>query len=170
MPVAEVTDAASYFDSNLVPGATYLYRVRARNYAGSTGYSAEASVTLPSTGLAPALPVANLRLWLKADFGVAGSVGLWPDQSGRGNHARQTNTGQQPRVVPDAVSGQPVLRFDGAKSNVVGLPDFMNGAAEGEVIAVLSAAANSISPPSGLWRLGTASSVASAYPADTHER
>jgi predicted phage tail protein len=48
-------NASSYNDSNLNPGTTYYYRVRAYNAAGNSGYSNVASITTSQT--APAAPL-----------------------------------------------------------------------------------------------------------------
>jgi len=61
--------------------------------------------------------VTGLQLWLRADAGVPSGYGdLWEDQSGRNNHASQFFGTAIPRVVPSAVNGLPVLRFDGNDS------------------------------------------------------
>lgn len=45
------TNASSYSDSGLLPGKTYYYRVKAFNALGESGYSNEASVSLPRLGM-----------------------------------------------------------------------------------------------------------------------
>ncbi|MGI8967266.1 MAG: DUF4457 domain-containing protein, partial [Limisphaerales bacterium] len=58
----------------------------------------------------------ELALWLKADVVAAngdGTVSLWPDQSGNNNHAIQSNTVSMPVLVPNAINGKPVVRFNG---------------------------------------------------------
>jgi len=71
------------------------------------------------------IPLANLKLWLKADAGITkdGSnyVSQWDDMSGNGNHAVQSTGGSQPLWVDNQLNGKPVLRFDG-------IDDFMNSA------------------------------------------
>jgi len=73
----------------------------------------------------PAAAVASPRddgvvLWLDADQpktitkDAAGRISRWADKSGSGNHAVQAELTLQPRYVPDALGGKPVVRFDGA--------------------------------------------------------
>ena len=60
----------------------------------------------------------GLVLWLKASDGVAtnldGTVSDWADASLNLNDAAQHTAGLAPLLVPNAVNGQPALRFDGA--------------------------------------------------------
>jgi hypothetical protein len=65
---------------------------------------------------AQSIPTAGLQLWLRADVGVDtlnGTVSRWHDQSGSGNDAIQASASRQPVLVPGALNGKPVLRFDG---------------------------------------------------------
>ncbi|MBO0699362.1 MAG: fibronectin type III domain-containing protein, partial [Zavarzinella sp.] len=57
--------ATSYTDTDLTPGTTYFYRVKAVNAAGSSGYSNTASVTLDASSPPPPPP--------GAQFGLAGT-------------------------------------------------------------------------------------------------
>ena len=64
----------------------------------------------------PALP-AGLKLWLNAEATEAlmtQEVGVWPDLSGNGNEAEQTNEFLQPTLQTVSFEGKtfPVLRFD----------------------------------------------------------
>ncbi len=71
---------------------------------------------LDETTPAP-LRVPGLKLWVKADAGVAvagASVSAWTDQSGSGNHLVQATAASQPQLVPGGLNGLPVVRFDGA--------------------------------------------------------
>ena len=55
-------------------------------------------------------------LWLRADQGVVlqnGHVSQWKDQSGNGNDAFMTNTGQQPDLLASSYNGMPSIRFNG---------------------------------------------------------
>lgn len=54
-----------------------------------------------------------LRLWLKADAGIAATpVAQWQDQSGRGNHLTQATVANQPKTGINTTNGQPVVTFD----------------------------------------------------------
>jgi hypothetical protein len=63
------------------------------------------------------LPLAGLQLWLSADAGVSvganNAVTQWADQSGNANNAEQINETMAPVLVPNALNGLPVVRFDG---------------------------------------------------------
>src|ERR1044071_8960052 len=62
-------------------------------------------------------PTNSLQLWVKADAGVTanatGFVEKWADQSGNGNDATQSDDTLKPKLVTNALSGKPVIRFDG---------------------------------------------------------
>jgi hypothetical protein len=83
----------------------------------STGLLLLLLAAVPSP-LAQTPPPAGLKLWLKADAGVTvsadGSVTAWEDQSSNANHAGQLDEALAPKLVPNALNGKPVLRFDGA--------------------------------------------------------
>jgi hypothetical protein len=71
----------------------------------------EAACTVPET-----VPADDLLLWLRADCDTEtdsnGSMTRW--QSGVGSlSAVPLDASQQPRLVPDALSRQPAVRFDG---------------------------------------------------------
>ena len=71
----------------------------------------ETACTVPET-----VPADNLLLWLRADCGTEtdsnGSITQW--KSGVGSlSATSLDASQQPRLVSDAHSGQPTIRFDG---------------------------------------------------------
>ena len=71
------------------------------------------------TASAQSLTITNsLQLWLKADAGVttnaSGNVTAWNDQSGKNNHATQTDPTLTPAFKANTLNGKPVLRFDGA--------------------------------------------------------
>jgi hypothetical protein len=73
---------------------------------------------------AQTLTVTNdLALWLRADAGVttnaSGGVIQWDDQSTNANNAAQITDAAAPLLINGALSGRPVLRFDG-------LDDFLN--------------------------------------------
>jgi len=81
------------------------------------GVNGAFNVTTMTTALLP-IPVTGLRVWLKADTGIAkdGSnrISSWADQSGNGFHVAQGGSSKQPLFVDGAISGKPVIRFDGA--------------------------------------------------------
>ena len=67
------------------------------------------------------IPAPGLALWLRADVGVSlegGAVSTWEDHSGYARHAAQSLPECRPRLVPVALGGRPVLRFDGADDHL----------------------------------------------------
>jgi hypothetical protein len=67
-------------------------------------------------GVASKDGTSDLVLWLDANT-LSGDdgffVGNWPDKSGWGNNASQTNSGNQPSLETLELNGQSVVRFDG---------------------------------------------------------
>jgi hypothetical protein len=62
----------------------------------------------------------GLTFWVQADNGVqtnaTGSVTNWVDQSGSGNHVRQTTAARQPSTISDGWFGEPLVRFLGSQT------------------------------------------------------
>jgi Concanavalin A-like lectin/glucanases superfamily/Fibronectin type III domain len=162
--VAQVNNSLSYVDSGLTPGANYSYEISSSTLAGSSpGFSNSDNVTTPASGTD--MPLAGMRLWLKADSGVeaapSGSVSQWLDQSGNGNNALQlpvnnvVTIANQPTVTLNALNGRPVIQFSEASNQWFNLPStLMNGATQGEVFVVVKAATASPSNVRGLWHFG----------------
>lgn len=155
-PVALIANADSYMDTNLTAGTTYYYRVRALNIAIWSAYSNETNATTLSSG--SDFPFGNLKLWLRADTGLAQNstntpVSLWADQSGNANHATQPSAANQPTWTPGALLNRPVIHFDGANDSF-GLPYFMNAATGGEAFVVLKVTTSHPSSSHGLWYMG----------------
>ncbi len=97
----------------LTPGSLSLKAVAIDD---RNGRSESASVAVTVTGEAPAAPPdGGLELWLRADRGVEpGDLTLvWRDQSGRDNHAGQSEIEAWPEWIADAGNGRPAFRFDG---------------------------------------------------------
>lgn len=102
----------------LTPGTVTLTGIATDNW-GSRATSAPVAITV--TGSAPtAPPTADLRLWLRADNGVQtnpdGTLTGWTDGSGNNNNALPGTTA--PTLVPNALNGKPVVRFDGADNSL----------------------------------------------------
>ena len=78
----------------------------------------------------PQIPAAGLSCWLSADKQVtsngSGQVSQWNDQSPVGVNATQTTTSAQPILVPGAMNGKPVIRFDGNTQYLNLGPDMTN--------------------------------------------
>ncbi|MDD2763158.1 MAG: chitobiase/beta-hexosaminidase C-terminal domain-containing protein [Opitutaceae bacterium] len=160
--LADVVSGLGYLDTTVEAGAPYTYRVRARDEVDQTGdYSNEASVTMPM-GDRAGIPVASMRLWLRADAGLTvGPIPRWPDQSGHGQDAIQSVSASQPLLVTEVVQSRPVVRFDGT-GDFLNLPDFMNGATAGELFAVLKARVVPSDRSREPWSFG--GSFGAAYP------
>lgn len=68
---------------------------------------------------AVAVPTTGLKLWVRADAGVAtssGNVSTWADQSGNNNNATMQTASRQPALVGGALNSKPVIRFNGSQS------------------------------------------------------
>ena len=110
---SEPTAASSEYTGALLIDRSVTLKAKAfRN-----GFNDSLTATAGFTEAAEAPPSAGLRLWLRADAGLAtnggGWVSEWLDQSGRGNHATQSTGAALPRLVRDSANGLPVVRFDG---------------------------------------------------------
>ena len=152
----------SCLDSTLEAGTGYTYRVRARSATAVSDWSNEATLATPAaTGGATAIPVENLRLWLKADTLLTGILGSWADQSGNHNSAVAPSPANSPTVA-QGEDGSLAVHFDAASSQKLGLPAFMSGATAGEAFIVLKAASAVPAAARGLWRMGY--STSSYYP------
>ncbi len=82
---------------------------------------ADAADVAPSDGGTPA-SVKTLVLWLDATKSLTSTgslVSKWPDQSGKGNHATQSSSGNQPTIVSSGIGGKRAVRFDGSTSYLV---------------------------------------------------
>ena len=150
--IASVVNGMSYIDDSVSASTPYNYRIVARNDAGSSAPSTQANATTPADGVL--LPLADIQLWLKADEGVCKDrVNIWTDSSGNQNHALQVASPDfQPEVVENALSGKPVVHFNGSNQNL-DLPNFASGFSEGEVFVVLRSGAHS-SDTNSLWMMG----------------
>jgi Bacterial TSP3 repeat len=99
------------------------------------------------------LPVTDIKLWLKADEGVAKNyANVWTDSSGTQRDAFQLTPASQPLVVENAINGRPVVRFDGA-NDTLNISNFANGSTQGEVFIVAKASATQVDV-STLWTMG----------------
>ncbi len=82
--------------------------------------SGATSIAVGAKQATGSVPLAGLRLWLKADAGIVqdadGHVSAWRDQSPDANDAEQSSTAAQPLWASDSGSGVPALRFDGTSS------------------------------------------------------
>jgi hypothetical protein len=161
--IGTVTDSTSYIDNGLIAGGSYSYTVVAGTATGSSAAGSPFSVVMPTA--APDFPATGLRLWLRADAGIAadvtGNLAAWSDQSKNGYLLSPTGGGSLPQLMTSVLNGRPVVHFGG---NGVGLPlpDFMAGAGAGEVFVVLRSTAATPGATNGFWQLG--GSGGAAYP------
>ncbi len=156
--VGSVTNLCSFIDYGLDPESDYYYRVRATNWAGESDYTSDAALTDPGSGNA-SFPTSGLKLWLMGDAAPSSPLRYWNDQSGNSNDAAQTNGNNCPTVVNNVINGKPVLRFVAGSSQHFALPNLMNGATAGEVVAVLKSSGTGV----GLWHFGS-SPYGASYP------
>jgi len=106
------TASARYTDPILV---TTTATLKARAFREDLVASPTTTATFISDGDFSPLKVPNLQLWWRADAGVPSGFGdSWVDQSGNGNDGLQPSGSRVPRLVPNAVNGLPVMRFDGS--------------------------------------------------------
>jgi phage tail tube protein FII len=142
--IATLSGNTSFTDSGLVGATTYSYRIKASNYAGSTGYVGPVSATTQIANVTSELPVTGMKLWLRPEELVQSSGGLskWTDISGAASHATQDTSANRPQVVAGALNGQPAVRFNGT-SGYLNLPNFLNGLASAELFVVLKGSTTS---------------------------
>ncbi len=158
--VTDVTSASSFLDTGLTAGTSYTYQIKARTYAGRSGYSNQAMATTSASQAD--LPLNGVRLWLRADAGVpsvAGRVVAWYDQSGNGNDATQINTNNQPVLIANVVNGRPVMRFTQTGAQRFRLPNVMSGATAGDAFVIVKASGYNDGKARGLWTFGASGSV-----------
>lgn len=118
--LAGSTTVTNFTSTGLNSETEYTYTVSAVDGGGNE--SAQSGAASATTEVAPALPVDDLEVWLRADTGVSINDSLvyqWNDQSGNGRHASQVTLGDQPRIFTtpsntvQILNGWPVLYFDG---------------------------------------------------------
>jgi hypothetical protein len=138
--------------SNAPAGIYMLSAVATAN----NGLTATSSII--NVFVSPLLSSTNLAIWLKADAitGLTNAAGIatWLDASGRGENATQSNAGNRPLWITNALNGQPVVRFNGTNSFFT-LPNFLSGTTQGEEFVVLKVGTNLPSGQKTLWRLGS---------------
>jgi hypothetical protein len=160
--VATLENALSFFDTGLIGGTEYFYRVKAATYGGESDYSAEISAATLTSG--SDIPLNALKLWLKADCGHGGSpVNSWLDQTTNDNSAyfRYGDVPNQPVWVDTQMNGHPAIYFQG--SNGFSLPILTVGWAQGEAFVVVESLGAFGGDLPGLW-LMSQSANPSRYP------
>jgi len=115
--------------------------------SGSAGADADAGGSSDSdTGDSepePTIPTNGLLLWLRADRGVTeenGAVAIWADQSGNDLHATQTASNVRPKLVHQAIGGQPSIEFDGVDDFLRLAPGFTDFSAGVSIFTVVQRA------------------------------
>jgi len=100
------------------------------------------------------LPLAHrLKLWLKADTGVASAedgVSAWEDQSGNLNHAAQSETARRPQLVPNALNNRPALRFDG-DNDALAIEHSLSLAMVGDLTSFFVVKVDDFATSRGVW-------------------
>jgi hypothetical protein len=91
--------------------------VKAKAFRAGMNASPVATAAFTSSADFSPAAVSGLLVWASADAGVtpdaAGRVTVWKDQSGGGRDLGQGASASRPVLVPGAINGLPVLRFDG---------------------------------------------------------
>lgn len=112
--IANLTGTA-FVDTNVINGVTYYYVVSATDAAGRG----------VASGVVSALPV-TLADWFRAGSiaGIANgaTVSSWLDISGNSNNATQSTSGQEPKLVSNAMNALPVVRFNSTNSTFLAFP------------------------------------------------
>ena len=115
--VALATQPPFSLPVRLGSAGTFSLTAAATDNRGARTVSAPVIVTTTGSNAPPLSVTSELRLRMAADSGVAadgdGLVSEWQDQTVNLNHASQPDPLTAPQLVPDAVNGKPVLRFDG---------------------------------------------------------
>jgi hypothetical protein len=162
--IASVNNGLSYFDTGLLAGTQYYYRVTAYNYEGQSGYSATNSATTLTAGVD--IPLSDLRLWLKADSGVtidaSNRINIWLDQSSFSNVVFQADTNQQPTLQTNQVNGGPAVYYSGTTK--LQLPNFLGTLTAGEGFVLVKAATMSPGGNRGLWHFAADNNNLLGYP------
>lgn len=105
---------------------------------------ANAAITCGSAAQTSTIPTTGLGVWFKADAGITSQnslVSQWSDQSGNARHATQTTGTSQPSIISNAVSGKPVMRYDGT-SDYMSFTMPVNGLTAMTLILVSAAGAD----------------------------
>ncbi|MEM1059739.1 MAG: chitobiase/beta-hexosaminidase C-terminal domain-containing protein, partial [Verrucomicrobiota bacterium] len=114
------TASSTLYTGPIPVEASLSIRARAFNGAVESGvFSAYYTVDTAASEV----PSSGLKLWVRGDLVEKDGGDLverWYDLSGQGNDALQTNGLTKPLHLIDAVSGAPVLKFDGSNDHLIG--------------------------------------------------
>lgn len=124
--LAAATDGLAH-DPNSPITISETKTLKVRVFKSGLLTSAQVSAQYVFTAPPPGIRGSNLRLWLRADAGIESvtstfgtlRVAGWRDQSGQHFDAQQADRLRQPVVVPDALNGKPVIRFDGVDDGLL---------------------------------------------------
>lgn len=100
----------------------------------------------PDTGCTE-VPATGLKFWYASDDTTPTPEGLgqWADRSGANRNAFQNDTESRPSVIPGALNGMPVVRFDGVDDNL-GINAGFSDLEEGITFAAVVSRADGVGP------------------------
>jgi hypothetical protein len=146
-----VVGGGTFLDSGLSPNGSYSYEVLATSLGGTSAFSPVTAANQAGPNVVN-VPTDGMQLWLMGDGAWDSSLEYWQDYSGNGNNAWQSSTANQPTVTPSVLNGKPVVHFNAASAQYLRLPNFLAGAAGGEIFTVVRAA--NTTSNSALWTFG----------------
>ncbi len=103
--------------TGLITGNIYYYKLESTN-TGGTSVSSVGEV-----GIDTSITKTSLKLWLRADDGVTGTidstdVGTWYDASGNLDNATEYNSAAKPLYRTNQINGKSALVFNGSASRL----------------------------------------------------
>ena len=111
-----------------VNSSTVIQAIASMNF-GQSGITTSYICIDPSTN---GLPLANLNLWLRGDFGVtqsSGAVSGWQDLSGNNFNFNQFTPSYKPTYIANDINNQPAISFNNSQILLGGINanDYTNG-------------------------------------------
>jgi len=120
---SEPTEASTLYTGSVVVSTTTTLKFKAfrTQFASSATFEVTYNVDTQTDFVR-----SGLALWMRADQGVTwngSTVSQWSDITGNGNNAVQSEVSRRPTFITSALNGKPALRFNGANSNYLSVPN-----------------------------------------------